>query len=664
MAEPAAPPAAPPEENSFFANTLQSMVKMAVIYYGMQWMKGSFNKAPATGPNMPTQVAEDGSTVPVQAVGDMPKPANYIPLWQEKGALLDLHVYLAPEDDFHSFGDVSKLIWKQQNLAYGNVSDVRLEEITLDLSPEVQRNGSLYAHMYLTHKGNSPNPEAKTYVEDKTLYFKKLLTRYQKKHKVVVKKSLIKKSADPVVEAVVDDSDPDQWVSYWWHNLTICMVGDIVNIPSSVPPPILAQVDLADDGLHYYPIFYADDFWLLADQLQPINETLKSVNLTLKWESKTFWYFQLVTMMEDSFKQQVGMMGADGKETDEMKRMFSDTNPILLGITFAVSMLHSLFDFLAFKNDITFWKDKKNMEGMSFRTIVMNVAFQFIIFLYLMDNETSWMILFSNGVGLLIEAWKINKTVDVKRKDEFPYVKFVDKYKPSKLARKTRKYDEMAFQYLAYALYPLLAGYTIYSAVYEEHKGWYSFIVGTLVGFVYMFGFINMTPQLFINYKLKSVAHMPWKTFMYKSLNTFIDDLFAFVIKMPWLHRVACLRDDLVFFVYLYQRWIYPEDKRRRNEFGQVGDAEGANDSDFDDLSDDEEDEKEKAEKKEKGAAAVVEGVETKIEGEKQKEEATEGVKSRKAHKAVEEGEKVEEKAEEWEKVKPKKGKKEAKKDK
>jgi hypothetical protein len=52
-----------------------------------------------------------------------------------------------------------------------------------------------------------------------------------------------------------------------------------------------------------------------------------------------------------------------------------------------------------------------------------------------------------------------------------------------------------------------------------------------------------MTPQLFINYKLKSVAHMPWKTFVYKALNTFVDDLFAFIIRMPTLHRVACFRD-------------------------------------------------------------------------------------------------------------------------
>ncbi|KAJ7383976.1 Cleft lip and palate transmembrane protein 1 like protein [Desmophyllum pertusum] len=34
-----------------------------------------------------------------------------------------------------------------------------------------------------------------------------------------------------------------------------------------------------------------------------------------------------------------------------------------------------------------------------------------------------------------------------------------------------------------------------------------------------------MTPQLFINYKMKSVAHLPWRMMTYKALNTFIDDL-------------------------------------------------------------------------------------------------------------------------------------------
>lgn len=56
-------------------------------------------------------------------------------------------------------------------------------------------------------------------------------------------------------------------------------------------------------------------------------------------------------------------------------------------------------------------------------------------------------------------------------------------------------------------------------------------------------GFIMMCPQLFINYKLKSVAHLPWRQMTYKFLNTIIDDLFAFVIKMPILHRLSVFRD-------------------------------------------------------------------------------------------------------------------------
>jgi len=77
-----------------------------------------------------------------------------------------------------------------------------------------------------------------------------------------------------------------------------------------------------------------------------------------------------------------------------------------------------------------------------------------------------------------------------------------------------------------------------------------------------------MLPQLFINYKLKSVAHLPWKAFMYKAFNTFIDDVFAFLFHMPTTHRIACFRDDIVFFAYLYQLWLYPVDKSRVNEFG------------------------------------------------------------------------------------------------
>lgn len=41
---------------------------------------------------------------------------------------------------------------------------------------------------------------------------------------------------------------------------------------------------------------------------------------------------------------------------------------------------------------------------------------------------------------------------------------------------------------------------------------------------------------------------------------------------MPLLHRLSCFRDDIVFVIYLYQRWIYSVDPNRLNEYGQATD--------------------------------------------------------------------------------------------
>ena len=42
---------------------------------------------------------------------------------------------------------------------------------------------------------------------------------------------------------------------------------------------------------------------------------------------------------------------------------------------------------------------------------------------------------------------------------------------------------------------------------------------------------------------------------------------------MPTLHRISVFRDDFVFCIFLYQKWIYPVDKKRVNEFGFSGEA-------------------------------------------------------------------------------------------
>ena len=275
---------------------------------------------------------------------------------------------------------------------------------------------------------------------------------------------------------------------------------------------------------------------------------------------------QMMSSMENSFKLQEQWGMSSSGESDEVKRIFLEGNPYFLGLTIVVSLLHSVLDVLAFKSDIGFWKDNKSMKGLSARSVVLNAFSQVVIFLYLFDNDTSTVVLISSFVGALIELWKVTRAFDVSVVPNFPFVKISDK--TSYTEDDTDKYDREAMRYLSYALYPLYVAYAIWSLVYEEHRSWYSFVLSSVVGAIYVFGFLAMCPQLWVNYRLKSVAALPAKQFVYKMLNTFIDDMFAFVIKMPLMHRISVFRDDIIYVIFLYQRWIYRVDKTRVNEFG------------------------------------------------------------------------------------------------
>eukprot|EP01041_Mallomonas_annulata_P007827 gene7827-16006_t len=359
-------------------------------------------------------------------------------------------------------------------------------------------------------------------------------------------------------------------------------------------------------------------FWLLSKHYTEINaSTPTTLPLRVTYQPLAFWKWTMMIQMEEQWRMQQAMgTGGGEKDSDVLRETLLETNPWLLGLTGVVSVFHMLFDFL-------FWRKKKSMVGMSVRTMGVNCFIQGVILLYLFDNDTSWMILISNCIGLVIELWKTAKALNIKilvswnnSTGLLSFLRILSQSGDIDIDRNhdndndndssnsgnqqlslssgtrpggdehqhqhdnqdelvdlslTRKYDSEATSHLLMACTPLVLGFAIYSLLHRAHKSFYSWILGSLVGFVYTFGFVLMTPQLYINFKLKSVAHMPWKAMVYKALNTFIDDLFAFVIKMPTLHRLACFRDDIIFFIYLYQRYAYRVDYSRVNEFGQGG---------------------------------------------------------------------------------------------
>ena len=531
-----------------------------------------------------------------------PIPHYVAPIWPVNSSL-DIRMYVSPSLVMPTLSSLPKesLVLEEKNFRIGDYKDKRDVETTITIPKEVQQNGTLWAHFYVALTGHQLDPIAKDYDIATATHFFRPLNQYLPKKRVRKLKNLLDKANE--THATVDEKPQGlQIASYYHPNFTVSIIPDTgVQAWESVHPSMRKNMNLEPTGARdqsgqngwYYPVFFLNTFWQLRSHMTELNDTVTTLPLNIQLNNLASWKFSLYASLDDGMKQNQMQAasgtgpatGGDGTEFEKFKEILLDTNAYLLGTTFVVSILHMIFEALAFKNDISHWRKKKDIIGTSVRTILANVFMQTVIFLYLVDNSegTSWMILASQGFGILLEAWKITKTVDVRLREPgpdsmfkfLPYiVVFEDKHKLSDTEKKTQEYDQIAFRYLYIVAVPLLLAYAAYSLVYETHKSWYSFVIETLVGSVYAYGFLMMVPSLYINYRLKSVAHMPSKAMTYKFLNTFIDDLFAFTIRMPTLHRLATLRDDVIFFIWLYQKYKYKVDYTRVNEFGQGGESE------------------------------------------------------------------------------------------
>ncbi|KAL5820107.1 hypothetical protein ACOSQ4_023949 [Xanthoceras sorbifolium] len=506
----------------------------------------------------------------------------------QRGEHLDMWLYLSEHEKFSDFGNEGALIWHESNIPYAVWSKESSRTLSLKYHPTeaLKHNGSLHVHVFFARSGYPPDPNDPEYQPLAAFGRTYPVVVYYPKSKSDKKRSLLASSKDAkdseedeTLALVVDDRQGDskddgpvEWVSYWKPNITINLVDDFTRYPlNAAPPNIAPHLNVEPTTGNYYPIIFFNEFWLLREKLIPINETVTELPLNLEVGPISTTKWQLFLQIDQSFQIHRSYGSMLEGEADELKRVFLEGNPYLLVITMVVSLFHSVFDFLAFKNDIQFWNKNKSMEGLSAKSVVVSFICQLIVFLYLLDNDTSWMILASSGIGCCIEFWKIGKAmhIEIDRSGKIPKLRFRDRESYAK--NKTKEYDDLAMKYLSGVLFFLVICSSIYSLMYERHRSWYSWILSSLTSCVYMFGFIMMCPQLFINYKLKSVAHLPWRQMTYKFLNTIIDDLFAFVIKMPILHRLSVFRDDVIFLIYVYQRWIYPVDKTRVNEFGFGG---------------------------------------------------------------------------------------------
>ncbi|KAI8870801.1 cleft lip and palate transmembrane 1, partial [Ramicandelaber brevisporus] len=394
-------------------------------------------------------------------------------------------------------------------------------------------------------------------------------------------------------------------VPHWRSQVTAELIRDTNKyLAQHLPRDVAAYTPIFNAPPHQYlPIFWVNPLGLRRDHQIPFD--LVQVNksdsaeqivlpLTVHFSSVPLGWFRMSRILHDTFSslsaashtsKTTSALRMGATEADNMASMFFDADPTLVAITMFASFLHLLFEALAFKEDVGHWQQKGDAEGVSVSSMGMSAVAACLTLLYVWDNRAKTSVLIVGGkvAAAIVAVWKLlkvmrhakeamqtsaataseNKSENKDKDDGGDNDDSDDTKKESKekgevdLVAIARDIDSTTIRYLSLLSIPLLGAYATYSLLYLSHRSFYSWALDALMASVHTLDFISMLPQLILNHRLKSVEALPLKAFTYKALNTFVDDLFTFVMPMTTMTRISAFRDDIVFVILLIQWWIY-----------------------------------------------------------------------------------------------------------
>jgi hypothetical protein len=340
----------PTPMEKFMAMAKSLLMRGMVIYFIMSM----FRRPAATPPA--TTTGADGVTVTAKGA------ATNLFL---NGTVMDLYIFVSEQQEFGDFNNSDALVWTKKGLEYGDwysgpTGDaIYTHSVTFPAPEGVQRNGTIYMHAFVVKAGKSPDPSTGkgSFSKKWTLYKQFQLNKFKKKsYKKTTNLLTGETDATEEEQNKMAEGIKQEIISHWHPNVTVNIVADHTAwVPGAVPPPLDEFVEFTPSMQHYKPILFVNDYWNLNKEYMPLNDTVTELNLTVTWQPLSMFKWQMYSAqsMRNRFNIMGNMMGEEGDEDqDAIKETFLETNIYLLAITFVISIVHSVFEFLAFKNGI------------------------------------------------------------------------------------------------------------------------------------------------------------------------------------------------------------------------------------------------------------------------------------------------------------------------
>lgn len=201
-----------------------------------------------------------------------------------------------------------------------------------------------------------------------------------------------------------------QKVVHWHNKLRLSVMETPITFDRmSVPQEIYQFLKIQSESggaMKYSPLLFIDNLSAKRNEFVPLRSQV--VNMTLEYTPISVGKIRIIAMISGSLEQLKGF-GLQESDLEDVVAIFTETNFYILAFTIMVTVLHLVFDFLAFKNDINFWRKRDTVVGLSGRTILWRAFSQIIVFLYLLDEKSSLLISIPAGIACFIEMWKVLK---------------------------------------------------------------------------------------------------------------------------------------------------------------------------------------------------------------------------------------------------------------
>ena len=498
----------------------------------------------------------------------------------------DINFYLSDYDDYRLLKNKKpiysildrKYCYFGEDIVNETICNIQLNityNITKLLKLKNLKNAGIYLFSELKLKNESEynNQIQKLKVDPREYYKSQNILKYISDLKKLLLNSQIDENMSPIETEATKSEKSTNTLSglYYKPTFTFYFVKqnqkeNIINFQKLYMMKFPVHVNL--NQMNYFPLNVLTDFWTLNSELLPINKT-ETFNFTINLNYgyiRSYFFNQMLNIQINN--KVMSSYGIDGVQDMLVELLKNNSIPYLI-LLMTVNILHTIFSGFGFKEDISYYNNLEKLDGVYTKYIFLNIFSVFISFLYNIVQGANFLVIFEVFVGFIIEIWKLKMIYNISFNKFFPFIHF--DYKIKYEIKEAESYQDFAVSMMIkFLLIPIGIIYLIYRLYYYKSSSIFMFIIEYIFFLLNIFGFILLTPQIYLNYKLQSVEHLPLKAFIFKFLNTIIDDLFAFAVKTPTLYRIFCFKDDVIFVIYLYQMWIYRHNKR--SEMNKIDD--------------------------------------------------------------------------------------------